>query len=177
MLGRICPEKGQHLAIEAAKRADLGLLIAGEIFPYDEHERYFAEEIAPRLDAKRRFLGPIGFARKRRLLTAAQCLLIPSLVDETSSLVAREAAACGTAAIAFSRGALPATVEHGRTGFLVGDMEGMAEAIPAALHIDPRICRATARRRFSLETMTSRYLALYAGLARSERVEPRAATA
>ena len=32
-LGRICPEKGVHLAIEAAKKADVTLLIAGEVFP------------------------------------------------------------------------------------------------------------------------------------------------
>jgi glycosyltransferase involved in cell wall biosynthesis len=177
MLGRICPEKGQHLGIEAAKRADLALFIAGELFPYEEHERYFIEDVAPRLDVRRRFLGPIGFARKRRLLTAAQCLLIPSLVEETSSLVAREAAACGTAAIAFARGALPETVEHGRTGFLVSDVDGMADAIPAAREIDTEVCRATAQRRFSLERMISRYLALYARLAQSGQVEQRAVMA
>ncbi len=50
-LGRICPEKGVHLAIEAAKRAGIPLLIAGEVFPYEAHRRYFAEEVQPRLDA------------------------------------------------------------------------------------------------------------------------------
>lgn len=165
MLGRVCPEKGLHIALDAAKLADIPLLIAGELFPYAEHERYFEEEVRPRLDAKRRFVGPIGFARKRRLLTAAQCLLVPSLVDETSSLVAREAAACGTPAIAFPRGALPETIADGRTGFLVEDTDGMAEAIRRAPSLSADVCRQVARERFSLDMMLSRYLTLYEALA------------
>jgi glycosyltransferase involved in cell wall biosynthesis len=161
MLGRVCPEKGVHLAIDAAKLADVGLLIAGEVFPYEEHVRYFRQQVQPRLDARRRFLGPIGFARKRRLLTAARCLLVASLVDETSSLVAREAAACGTPVVAFPRGALRETLEHGRTGFLVEDVAGMAEAIHRAPEIEPEICRAIARERFSLEQMVERYFESY----------------
>ena len=164
-LGRICPEKGVHVALEAAKRAEVPLLIAGEVFPYEAHQRYFAEEVQPCLDRHRRFLGPVGFARKRRLLTAARCLLVPSLAPETSSLVAREAMACGTPVIAFPNGALSDAVEHGRTGFLVGNAASMAEAIRRAGEIDPIVCRKIARRRFGKETMIAAYLELYARLA------------
>jgi glycosyltransferase involved in cell wall biosynthesis len=110
MLTRICPEKGVHVAIDAAKRAGVPLLIAGALFPYEAHQRYFASEIVPRLDRLRRFIGPIGGARKRRLLAAARCLLVPSLVAETSSLVAREASAAGTPVVAFESGAMNQTV-------------------------------------------------------------------
>ena len=164
-LGRICPEKGVHLALDAAQAAGVPLLVAGEVFPYGAHQRYFDEEVRPRLDAWRRFIGPIGFSRKRRLLTGACCLLIPSLVPETSSLVAREAAACGTPVIAFPNGALSEAVEHGRTGFLVDGVESMASAIARAGEIDPETCRSTARRRFSKARMTGAYLDLYARLA------------
>ncbi|MDB5559379.1 MAG: glycosyltransferase [Enterovirga sp.] len=164
-LGRVCPEKGLHLALDAAKAAGVPLLAAGEVFSYPAHRRYFDEEVRPRLGPQHRFLGPVGFARKRRLLTAARCLLVPSLAPETSSLVAREAAACGTPVIAFPNGALAEAVEHGRTGFLVDDVAGMAAAIRRAGEIDPRTCRETARRRFAKETMISAYLALYARLA------------
>ena len=78
-LGRICPEKGFHIALDAARQAGIGLLLAGQAFGYEEHERYFRDEIVPRLDARRRFIGPVGFERKRRLLAAARCLLVPSL--------------------------------------------------------------------------------------------------
>jgi hypothetical protein len=164
-LGRISPEKGVHLAIEAAKRANITLAIAGEVFGYEGHRRYFEAEILPRLDAKRRFIGPVGFARKRRLLTAAQCLLVSSLVPETSSLVAREALACGTPVVGFRNGALPETIAHGRTGFLVDTVEEMAEAIRSARGLDADLCRAIARERFSLDAMTERYFDLYERLA------------
>src|SRR5262249_25501474 len=125
-LGRICPEKGYHLALEAAIAARLPMILAGEIFRYEAHERYYAQEIAPRLNGVRKFIGPVGLARKRRLLSAARCLLVPSLVPETSSLVAMEALACGTPVIAFPSGALAEIVEHGRTGFLVKNETEMA---------------------------------------------------
>jgi glycosyltransferase involved in cell wall biosynthesis len=165
ILGRICPEKGIHLAIEAAKKADVPLLIAGEVFAYEAHRCYFDEEVVPRLDRARRFIGPVGFSRKRRLLTAARCLLVPSTAPETSSLVAREALACGTPVVAFPNGALRETVDEGRTGFLVGDVDAMAEAIRRAPAIDPQECRRVARERFSLDAMTERYFAVYERLA------------
>ncbi len=123
----------------------------------------------PRLDARRRFVGPAGFARKRRLLTAARCLLVPSLAPETSSLVAREALACGTPVIGFPHGALPDTIEHGRTGFLVDSVDGMADAIGLARGLDAALCRRVAAERFSLGRMTARYFALYRRLARPHR--------
>jgi glycosyltransferase involved in cell wall biosynthesis len=160
-LGRICPEKGFHLAIVAATKVGLPLLLAGAVFPYDAHERYFREQIAPRLDSKRRWIGPIGFARKRRLLTAARCLLVPSLVPETSSLVAMEALACGTPVVAFPSGALAEIIDHGRTGFLVADATEMADAIKAAAGLDPEVCRAQARERFPIGRMIAAYLQRY----------------
>lgn len=160
-LGRICPEKAHHLALEAAIAADVPLLLAGEVFQYEEHERYFQTEIAPRLDARRRFLGAAGFRKKRRLLTEARCLLIPSLVAETSSLVAMEAMACGTPVISFRSGALPELIEEGRTGFLVDDVGQMSEALKAAALLDPEVCRQVARERFSVKLMTRRYLDCY----------------
>ena len=164
-LGRICPEKGVHVAIEAAARAGCPLLIAGPVSPFETHLRYFDEEIRPHLGPACRLVGGVGFRAKRRLLSAARCLLAPALCAETSSLVAREAAACGTPVIAFPNGALSAAVEPGRTGFLVDDAAAMAAAIGRARDIDPETCRAVARTRFAEEPMISAYLDLYGRLA------------
>ncbi len=166
MLSRVCPEKGLHLALDAARAAGVPLLLAGEVFPYTAHQEYFHDEVVPRLDRHRRYLGPVGFVQKRRLLAAACCLLVPSLVAETSSLVAMEAASCGTPVIAFRNGALPEVVEDGRTGFLVDDVDSMANAIRRVDTIDPAACRETARRRFSIERMAAAYIERYRMLAR-----------
>jgi len=164
-LGRICPEKGFHVAVEAAKRARAKLILAGEIFPYAAHREYYRAEIAPRLNGWRRFVGPVGFARKRWLLNQARCLLVPSLVAETSSLVSMEALACGTPVIAFPSGALAEIVEHGRTGFLVRDEAEMAEAIKAVGGLRAEDCRQAARERFSADRMVGAYFDAYRGIA------------
>jgi glycosyltransferase involved in cell wall biosynthesis len=164
-LGRICPEKGFHLAIDASALARIPLLIGGELFPYAEHEEYFIREIRPRLGPQARFIGCLDFRRKRRYLTSAHCLLIPSQIAETSSLVAMEAIACGTPVIAFPAGALPEIVEHGVTGFLVNNAGEMAEAMHAAGNLDRERCREMARRRFSLERMVESYFRYYEKLA------------
>jgi glycosyltransferase involved in cell wall biosynthesis len=167
-LGRICPEKGFHLAVDAAKAADAPLLMAGQLFPYSDHTIYFDGELKPRLDRRRRWLGPVTGAPKRRLLAAARCLLVTSLIPETASLVAMEALAAGTPVIALRDGALPEVVDHGVTGFLVRDVNEMAEAIRQADRIDPDACRRAARERFSVERMTGAYLDLYGRLLAGE---------
>jgi glycosyltransferase involved in cell wall biosynthesis len=165
-LGRVCPEKGYHEALDAAREAGVPLILAGEVSPYENHRRYFREEIEPRLGEKARFLGPLGLARKRRLLAAARCLVVSSRIAETSSLVSMEALACGTPVVAFRAGALPEIVEHGRTGFLVSDVPGMARALREVEALDPAACRREAERRFSAETMIARYLDLYQQIVR-----------
>jgi glycosyltransferase involved in cell wall biosynthesis len=165
-LGRICPEKGFHIAVEAAKRANMPLLLGGEVFGYAAHADYWRNELLPKLDRKHRWIGPVNFARKRRLLTAARCLLAPSLVAETGSLVAMEALACGTPVIAFPNGVLKDIVEQGKTGFIVHNAEEMSQAIHRAHTIDPEMCRRVARERFSLANTTRAYLELYEQLAR-----------
>lgn len=163
-LGRICPEKGFHFAMDAAKLARVDFLLGGELAPYSLHEEYFRNEIVPRLDKRRRLVGKLGFESKKRLLLEARCLLIPSTVQETSSLVAMESLAAGTPVIAFPSGALPEIIEDGRTGYLVSDIREMARAIAAVHKLDPEDCRREARRRFSASKMAERYLEVYSQL-------------
>lgn len=166
MLARICPEKGIQTGIEAAHRADVDLVLAGQVFPYREHHDYFNNQIVPLLDSRRRFVGPLGLYDKLLHLQNARCVLVPSCVAETSSLVVREAAATGCPVIAFPQGHLAHSIVDGVTGFLVNTREAMANAIGQIDQIDPLECRAYARAHFSGRAMVQAYLALYRRMTR-----------
>lgn len=164
-LGRVCPEKGFDLALDASRLADVPLFVAGRVFPYPEHERYFRDELLPRMDRRRRFIGPAGMTRKRRLLNGSRCLLVTSRAPETSSLVAMEALACGTPVIARPVGALADIVQDGSTGILADSVREFAHAIRRVECIDRSRCIAAALERFGDERMTRAYIDRYRELA------------
>ncbi len=164
-LGRICEEKGTHVAIEVARRAGRKLVIAGGVYPFSYHQQYFERAVRPHVDGRRvRYLCQPSAAEKIDLLRQARALLLPSLVDETSSLVAMEAMACGTPVVAFRRGALPEIVRDGVTGWLVNNAEEMASAVGRTGEIDPAACRAHVEANFTAERMAAEYERLYAGI-------------
>jgi glycosyltransferase involved in cell wall biosynthesis len=160
-LGRICPEKGFDRALRAAHAAGVPATIAGQLFPYPDHERYFAQTLEPLLDASRRFVGPVHGERKRRFLAEALCLVVPSRTQETSSLVTMEALAVGTPVIVSDRGALPSLIEQGVTGFVAPGERELTEALRAVHRLDRRACRESAESRFDLRRTTEAYLAFY----------------
>ena len=176
VLGRICPEKNVHAALEAGTLANTRVLVGGRVFPYQEHEQYFKQKVAPLLHAEivsHRFLGPVGAAQRHELLSDAKCLLHPTLAPETSSLVTMEALAAGTPVIAYRSGALPELIAHGITGFLVDSVEEMADAIRRVDEISPEACRHAAEQNFRAENMVEKYFNLYRAMAR-EHVSERA---
>ena len=163
-LGRICPEKGPHLALDAAERAGLPVVIAGQVYPFPSHQRYFRRWILPRLEKRRcpaRLLLRPTLEEKLELLKNARAVLVPSLVDETSSLVSMEAMASGTPVIAYARGALPEVVADGQTGILVRGLREMAEATRRVHRISPFDCRQRAEEHFSASRMAGDYERLY----------------
>lgn len=161
-LGRICPEKGYHMAVNASRKVGIPFLLAGTVFQYSSHRQYFTEQIAPALDGRKyRYLGKIGMKRKKKLLNSSMGLLVPSVADETSSLAAMEAMAHGTPVIAFRNGALPRIVEHGVTGYIVGNELEMIDAIGKLENIDPLACYERVKERYTIKRMTSSYLKMY----------------
>jgi glycosyltransferase involved in cell wall biosynthesis len=160
-LGRICEEKGTHLAIQAARTAGLRLVIAGQVYPFSYHQTYFERGVKPHLDGHGvKFVEQPDFSTKLNLLQHARALLAPSLADETSSLVALEAMACGTPVIGFRRGALPEVVAHGETGCIVDTVEEMAEAA-LTIGISGALCRQRVERLYSSKRMADDYERLY----------------
>lgn len=166
VMGRICPEKNAHSALQAGTKARTRVIIGGQVFPYRAHQEYFEEKIEPEIERSRmaehhEFAGPLTQERRQQMLSEAKCLLHPTLAPETSSLVAMEALAAGTPVIAYPSGALPEIVEDGVTGFLVDDVDGMAEAIGKVDTISSATCHQIAERRFSKKRMIEQYFELY----------------
>ncbi len=172
VLGRICPEKGPHLALEAGARAGVAVVLAGKVFGFPEHTAYFRTEVEPRLVPPHRFVGVVEGQAKARLVAEARCVVVPSTVHETSSLAAMEALACGTPVIGLRRGALVELVDDGVTGWLVDDVEGLARAIRDAGGLDRARCRAIAEARCSRARMCERHLARYRELAAAPGAAP-----
>ena len=106
----------------------LPLVIAGNVPP--EHRGFFEAEVAPHVDGLSvKYIGPVDDQQKSALLGQARALLMPILWEEPFGIVMAEAMACGTPVIGFSRGAVPEVVEHGVTGFVADDIDGLVAAV------------------------------------------------
>jgi glycosyltransferase involved in cell wall biosynthesis len=168
-IGRFAPEKAPHLAIEAARRAGVRLLLAGK-GPVGEETAYFDEYIRPRVDGRNvEYVGEADGLLKRDLYRNARCVLAPIQWEEPFGLVMIEAMACGTPPIAFARGAAPELIEDGVTGYVVDGLDEMVQAIEQVERIDPAVCRAHAEANFGPSALADRYLALYQRIINSSR--------
>lgn len=172
-LGRVCPEKAPHLAIEAAKLARLPIVVAGQVYPFRWHQDYWEQKVKPLIDGDRvRWVPLPSFAEKTKLLREARALLVTSQVAETTSLVALEALASGTPVIAFRAGALAEVVPKG-TGFIVGGVEEMSAACRQVSGIRALDCRAWVAQQYSARAMADGYEALITDLEEQKRWQAR----
>jgi glycosyltransferase involved in cell wall biosynthesis len=158
-IGQIASAKGPHLAVEVARRLGTRLIIAGKVDPHNR--QYFAETIEPYIDGKQiHFVGEVGH-EKRELYANARCLLVPICWEEPFGLVMAEAMACGTPVIAFNRGAAPELIVDGETGYIVRDVDEMAEAVGRLDRLDPYHCRRHVEENFDAPIMVQRYIEIY----------------
>jgi len=170
-LGRIVPEKGAHLAIQAAKRACVPLAIAGFVDKNVQRAvEYFDTIILPQLDGQQiSYIGPVDTDEKIRLLSRARGLLNPIQWEEPFGMVMIEALAVGCPVISFARGAAPEIISDQKCGFLVHDVWQMVDAIRNIDEIDRCLVRAYFEERFSSQVMTKNYTKIYEQLIASAR--------
>ena len=156
--GRILPDKGTHLAIEAAKKAKIKLIIAGKI----EDRHYFATKVEPHLGRGVEYVGHLGQPELVELLQSAAMSLCTPVWDEPFGLVVIESLACGTPVVAFDRGAMSEILDS-QTGVVVpaDDTEAMAAGIKRAKRLSRYSCRKLVLEKFSLQTTIDKYIAAF----------------
>lgn len=163
-LGRISPEKRPHIAIDAARRAGVRLVLAAKVDRVDRE--YFEKEVEPRLHHPGiEFIGEVDEIGKAELLRDARGLLFPILWPEPFGLAMTEAMAFGTPVITRRCGSTPEVVAHEKTGFVCDDDDALVDAIARIDRIDRAACRGWVEERFSVGRMARDYEALYARIA------------
>ena len=163
---RITPEKGLHIAIDAARMAGIPLDISGPV----SHPEYFESEIRPRLGRGVRYVGHLSHARLPRFLGSGTVFIASPLWPEPFGLSVVEAMACGTPVAALPNGALPELVTR-EAGALAAESEApaLAEAILEAGGRDRLLVRAHAES-FSSQIMVSDYEGILERLVASDPI-------
>ncbi|MBV6627550.1 MAG: glycosyltransferase family 4 protein [Rivularia sp. (in: Bacteria)] len=153
--GRIIECKGTHLAIEAAKKAGINLVIAGPICD----RSYFEQQVEPHLNEGIQYVGHLGKDKLISLIQQASVTLCTPIWSEPFGLVVIESLSCGTPVVAFDRGAITEIIDE-NTGILVNpdDTDAMAYSIKQANYMSRYACRERALTYFSVDAMLSNYL-------------------
>ncbi|MFZ5597831.1 MAG: 1,4-alpha-glucan branching protein domain-containing protein [Bacillota bacterium] len=119
-LGRLVPEKGIQVLIEAMPRIRAGhpgavLVVAGR-GPYEEDLKSLARHLGQEDNIK--FIGFVDDAGRNRLLAEASVAVFPSIY-EPFGIVALEAMAAGTPLVVSETGGLSEIISHGIDGIKV----------------------------------------------------------
>lgn len=159
--GRITPEKGLALAIDAVRMAGWRLSISGPI----ADPAYFTDQIAPRLDDRIRYVGHLRHSELPAFLQTGQVFLFTPLWPEPFGLALVEALAGGTPAAVLPQGAVAEIV--GTRGGVIADgctAADLAAALPRAAALDRRRV-ASSVAGFSTTAMISAYEQVLAEIA------------
>jgi len=166
-LGRIEHIKGTHLAVQVAQQTNRRLIIAGNIPEAPEHQQYFKEQVAPHLNDRIQYIGPVNDEQKNKMLGESHAFLMPILWNEPFGIVMAEALACGTPVIGMERGSVPEVVQNGINGFKCQNLEEMVAAVAKIPEINRAECRRIAAERFSDKAIVDAYETLYQQITRN----------
>jgi glycosyltransferase involved in cell wall biosynthesis len=135
-VGTLIHSKGLHILLNAIQNLK-GSPVRIKIYGRDDADPGYAKRVHRIIENDERisFEGPFEIEMRDKIYNQIDLLVIPSLAQETFSLVAREALIRGVPVIASKVGALPEIIQHGRNGFLYasGDSVALAKLVREVL--------------------------------------------
>ena len=164
-LGRLTPEKGVHVLLEAlAQLGGATAVIAGD---GPERHRLEREAAARGLAERVRFVGWVSLEQRARLLADAGALAITSLWEEPFGIVGLEALTAGVPVVASAVGGIPFWLDDGGRLVPPGDAGALAAALRDVLAEGPgreslRTAGRLASERFSVARHADDLLAVFA---------------
>lgn len=131
--GRVLPEKGVDLAIQATEKAGKKLIIAGPGSLTNIGYSSTPDHVE--------MLGYAGPEKRKELMGKAKALLGLTYYVEPFGNMVIEANLCGTPAITTDWGGFSETVLEGKTGYRIRDFKSLLTAIKAIDKIQPINCK------------------------------------
>lgn len=145
VVARIVGGKGLALAVEAAKKLNLKLKIAGVPAGYYTEYKTLTDSATDNAE----FLGYVTDEQLVKLYAGAKAFLALSQ-DEDFGITPVESMSCGTPVIAYFGGGYKETVIEGKTGifFHKPTVESLVDAIQKfeKMKFDPKVCKAQAEK-------------------------------
>ena len=118
-IGALVPHKGPHLLIQAAHGLPADSFVVSLYGERAATWNAYADQLeADAVDLPVRFCGTYAPEQLSTILARHDVLVVPSICEETFSLVTREALQAGLPVIAARRGALPEVIQDGVNGLL-----------------------------------------------------------
>lgn len=171
--GRFAPEKGPHLAIQAALKAGYSIQVAGPI----SDKAYFEENVLPLIDQEQvSYLGHLSHSEVKQALKRASVFINTPMWEEPYGIVYAEALASGTPVATFNRGAAEEILDD-RCGVVVKErtVEALARGVIQAAKLSRYDCRDRAESFCHIDSMVDGYERLYRKLIARQRQNERLA--
>jgi glycosyltransferase involved in cell wall biosynthesis len=157
-LGRINTCKGVHIAIQAAKKLGITLVLAGQ---GDIRKDLGITDIPENVI----YYGYADVEARKRLMAYAKGFILLSAYIEPFGGAAVEALMSGTPVICPDWGVFSETVPHGLVGYRVRTFDQITWAIQNIDKINPANCRSWAMNNYSLEKVGKMYETYFIQLA------------
>ncbi|MGA8047376.1 MAG: glycosyltransferase [Dermatophilaceae bacterium] len=169
-VGRLVPEKGPELAVQAARSAGRPLRLIGPV----PDPAWFEARVQPLLGVDITYEGHLDHDATATVVGKSAALLVTPRWPEPFGLVAVEAALTGTPVVALGRGGLPEVLGPGLgvtvtvpTAPTEGEaqddrlVQGLVGGVDRIAELDRDTVRAVARSHFGADLMAERYERVY----------------